>query len=321
MDPTCFTRATPGIDRILSKMNRDQALVEYATFDSDTDLRESGFELMIALRGEPGQRGCIALGAKRSEDPFSAEDKEQMLVLATELELALKNIEMSGSLKEQAMGLRRLSHRLINVQESERSRLAKDLHGDTGQALTALKMKLELTENELSDVSGHAKERLHEAVELTGETLAKLRMIAHGLRPPALDMIGLSAALEGLCSDFAQHTQVSVVYKGGEIPDMPNPIDISLYRILQEGLTNSVRHGQATSIEVDLKLCDGDIRLTVRDNGKGFDAHSPVSDRETSGVGLMDMRERLESLDGHLEVWSRPEAGTRLVATIPLERQ
>ena len=321
IDPTCFTGATPGIDRILGNVSRDQALVEYASFESDAGLREPGFELIVVLRGEPGQRGCIALGAKRSEDPFSAGDREQLLVLAAELELALKNIEMSSSLEEQAKGLRRLSHRLINVQESERSRLAKDLHGDTGQALTALKMKLELTKNELSDVSGHAKERLHEAVELTGETLAKLRMIAHGLRPPALDMIGLSAALEGLCNDFAQHTQVSVVYEGGEIPNMPNPINISLYRILQEGLTNSVRHGHATRIEVDLKLRDGDIRLTVRDNGKGFDAHSPVSDRETSGVGLMDMRERLESLEGHLEVWSRPEAGTRLVATIPLERQ
>ena len=321
IDPTCFTRATPGIDRILSKMNRDQTLVEYATFDSDTDLRESGFELMIALRGEPGQRGCIALGAKRSEDPFSAEDKEQLLVLAAELELALKNIEMSGSLEEQAKGLRRLSHRLINIQESERSRLAKDLHGDTGQALTALKMKLEMTRNELSDVSGHAKERLNEAVDLTRETLDRVRTIAHGLRPPALDNIGLSAAMEGLCSDFAQHTQVSVLYEGEEIPGIHSPIDISLYRILQEGLTNSVRHGKATRIDVDMGLHDGEIRLTVRDNGTGFDTGSAVLDRENGGVGLMDISERLESLEGRLEVWSHPGAGTRLVATIPLERQ
>ena len=148
---------------------------------------------------------------------------------------------MSGSLKQQAKGLKRLSHRLINAQESERSRLAKDLHGDTGQALTALKMKLELTQKELSDVPGYAKEQLKEAVALAGETLDKIRTVAHGLRPPALDTIGLSAALEGLCKEFAQHTQVSVVYNASDIPDISNTIDISLYRILQEGLTNSVR--------------------------------------------------------------------------------
>ncbi len=321
IDPAYFVGATQEMDGILRKMTQDQSFVEFASSGPEAGMRESGFEFMVVLHGESGQRGCIALGARLSEDPFTSEEKEQLLVLAAELELALKNIDMSSSLEEQAKGLKKLSHRLINVQESERSRLAKDLHGDTGQALTALKMKLELTHNELSDGPGHVKEQLVEAMTLTGETLEKLRTIAHGLRPQSLDMIGLSATLEGLCSDFARHTQVSVVYNGSKIPDVPNPIDISLYRILQEGLTNSVRHGQATRIEVDLDLHEGEIRLSVRDNGRGFDTRSTVPDRESGGVGLMDMRERLESLEGRLVIQSRPGAGTRLVATIPMVRQ
>ena len=320
-DAGFFTEAAQDIGSILRKINQDQSLVECSTQESDAGTKESGFDLLVVLRGESGQRACIALGAKLSEEPFSSEDREQLLVLASELELALKNIEMSGSLEQQAKGLKRLSHRLINAQESERSRLAKDLHGDTGQALTALKMKLELTQKELSDVPGYAKEQLKEAVALAGETLDKIRTVAHGLRPPALDTIGLSAALEGLCKDFAQHTQVSVVYNASDIPDISNPIDISLYRILQEGLTNSVRHGHATRIEVDLDLSDGEIRLSVLDNGTGFDARSAVQDRENSGVGLMDIRERLESLEGRLDVSSQPGAGTRLVATIPMEKK
>ena len=316
-----FTEAARGIDGILRKMNQDQSLVECATQEFDAGTKESGFELLVVLHGESGRRACIALGAKQSEEPFSSDEREQLLVLASELELALKNIDMSGSLEEQAKGLRRLSQRLINAQESERSRLAKDLHGDTGQSLTALKMKLELTQKELSNVPGYAKEQLKEAVALAGETLEKIRSVAHGLRPPALDTIGLSAALDGLCRDFAQHTQVSVVYNAGDIPIIPNPIDISLYRILQEGLTNSVRHGHATRVEVDLDLDDGEIRLSICDNGTGFDVRSAVQDRENGGVGLMDMRERLESLGGHLDVSSRPGAGTRLVATIPMEKK
>ena len=314
-----FAEATEKIERILSTASPTGSLLEREADDADQGNGDAGFELIVALRGKNGLRGCIALGSKRSEEPFSGEDKEQLLVLASELELALKNIEMSSSLRKQTQGLRRLSQRLINVQESERSRLAKDLHDDTGQALTALKINLELTRKELSGVAGHAEERLNDAVDLTDETLNKLRRIAHGLRPPALDTIGLNAALDELCRHFSQHTQVSIEYRGKEVPRISNPVDISLYRILQEGLANSVRHGRATLIEVELKTNGGAVELSIHDNGRGFDADSVESDQVTSGYGLIDIRERLESLAGHLSVFSRPGTGTRLVATIPLE--
>lgn len=312
-----FTKAVRGIENVLAETNPDHTLIEYDAKNANAFWEDTGFEVIVVFRGESGRRGCIALGPKTSEDPFSSDEKEQLLVLAAELELALQNIEMSFSLRQQAQGLRRLSQRLINIQESERSRLAKDLHDDTGQALTALKMNLELTKKELSGVAGHAERQLDDAVALTGDTLAKLRMIAHDLRPPVLDTIGLDEALESLCRNFAQHTQVSVEYKGGVIQEIPNPVDISLYRILQEGLANSVKHGRATRIEVDLDLKDGTIQLSIRDNGRGFDPEN--LDRDEVGVGLIDMRERLESLEGHLDIESRPGAGTRLVATIPLE--
>ena len=313
-----LAEATEKIERILGKASPTGTLLEREADDADQGIGDAGFELIVALRGKNGLRGCIALGSKRSEEPFSGEEKEQLLVLASELELALKNIEMSYSLRKQTQGLRRLSQRLINVQESERSRLAKDLHDDTGQALTALKINLELTRKELSGVAGHAEERLSDAVDLTDETLNKLRRIAHGLRPPALDTIGLNAALDELCRHFSQHTQVSIEYRGKETPQITNPVDISLYRILQEGLTNSVRHGHATHIKVELETNNGTVKLSIQDDGKGFDADNMESNDEP-GYGLMDVRERLESLEGRLEVHSSPDSGTRLVASIPLE--
>ena len=312
--------ASTSVEKMLQRNFTDQLLIEYGDSNTDGYLKESGFELIVVLRGESNRQGCIALGAKRSEEPYSSDEKERLLVLATEMELVLRNIEMAASLRHQAQGLRRLSHRLIDVQESERSRLSRDLHDDSGQALTALKISLELTRNELEEDIRHAKERLNDALTLTDETMEKLRTIAHGLRPPTLDTIGLNAALEGQCRSFAKRTRILLVYNGMEdIPDISSSVSICLYRILQEGLTNSAKHGKATRIEVNLEWKGQVIELSIVDNGKGFDPHFKMEDQNEVGIGLIDMRERLESLDGQLIVTSKPGTGTRLIASISLE--
>ena len=315
-----FTRATPKIEETLGILAPGLTVVEYD--DQATTpgyMVEAGFDLIVVIRGESSVRGCIAMGAKLTEEPFSIEEKEQLLVLAAELELALTNIEMAISLSRQADGMKRLSRRLIDIQESERRRLAQDLHDDTGQALTALKISLALTRSELAGVSKHTEEQLNDAVELTDDTLKKLRSIAHGLRPPSLDTVGLNAALEELCRSFAHHTRVSVDYNGVESPESSKAVDICLYRVLQEGLTNSVKHGQSTQIKVDLKVESEGIKLSIIDNGKGFDSNTAFTYSDDSGIGLLDMRERLESFDGNLEVASQPGDGTRLTASVPLE--
>lgn len=314
-----FTRATPKIEETLKILAPGLTVVEYD--DQATTpgyMVEAGFDLIVVIRGESSVRGCIAMGAKFSEEPFSIEEKEHLLVLAAELELALTNIEMANSLSRQAVGMKRLSRRLIDIQESERRRLAQDLHDDTGQALTALKISLALTRSELAGVSKHTEEQLDDAVELTDDTLKKLRSIAHGLRPPSLDTVGLNAALEELCRSFAHHTRVSVDYNGVESPESSKAVDICLYRVLQEGLTNSVKHGQSTQIKVDLDLDIEGIKLSIIDNGKGFDSNTAFTYSDDSGIGLLDMRERLESFDGNLAVSSQLGDGTRLTASVPL---
>ncbi len=320
-DEAFFSDSVVKIEALLKLMSPERPLVESEDPYLRNRVSDLGYELIILLRGELHTQGCIAIGAKVSEEPFTGEEKEQLLVLAAELEMVLKNIKATTSLRMQTQRLKRLSNRLINIQESERSRLARDLHDDTGQALTALKMSLEITRDELSDVPDHASDRLNDAVAMADDTLEKLRSISHSLRPPALDAIGLNAALEGLCRSFTQRTQLPVSYDGMDTTGISNPIDICLYRILQEGLTNCAKHGQASHVEVSLKRNGEAVQLSIQDNGLGFDLAETLSDQNETGIGLIDMQERLESLNGRMNVHSKPGAGARLVATIPLEEK
>ncbi|MCY3771170.1 MAG: histidine kinase [Gemmatimonadetes bacterium] len=320
-DGSFFSASIGKIEALLKLMSPERPLVESGDPYVQNRVSDLGYELIILLRGELHTQGCIAIGAKVSEEPFTGEEKEQLLVLAAELEMVLKNIKTTTSLRMQTQRLKRLSNRLINIQESERRRLARDLHDDTGQALTALKMSLEMTRNELSGVADHTAKRLNDAVALADETLEKLRAISHNLRPPALDTVGLNSALERLCKSFTQRTQMPVSYVGMDTTEISNPIDICLYRVLQEGLTNCAKHGQASQVEVSLKRSGEVVRLSIQDNGRGFDLADTLSDQDETGIGLIDMQERLESLNGRMSVYSKPGAGARLVATIPLEEK
>ena len=320
-DESFFSESVGKIEALLKLMSPERPLVESGDPYVQNRVSDLGYELIILLRCELHTQGCIAIGAKVSEEPFTDEEKEQLLVLAAELEMVLKNIKTTTSLSMQTQRLKRLSNRLINIQESERSRLARDLHDDTGQALTALKMSLEITRNELSDVPHHTSDRLNDAVALADDTLEKLRAISHSLRPPALDAIGLNSALERLCKSFTQRTKMPVSYVGMDTTEISSPIDICFYRILQEGLTNCAKHGQVSHVEVSLKRNGEVLQLSIQDNGQGFDLADTLSDQNETGIGLIDMQERLESLNGRMNVYSKPGAGARLVAIIPLEEK
>jgi signal transduction histidine kinase len=138
--------------------------------------------------------------------------------------------------------------------------------------------------------------------------------MAQGLRPPALDALGVNAALEGFCRDFGRRTQLAIEYSGEDLPLPPETVGIHLYRFLQEALTNIIKHARAHRVQVALETVDGMIRLVVEDDGVGFDLDAWESRR--SGMGS-HMRERIEQLQGRLEIISRPGRGTRLVARIP----
>lgn len=224
--------------------------------------------------------------------------------------------EMRQQVAELKVLERLLTQQVVSAQEEERQRLSRELHDEAGQALTALKISLDLIRSDLPETSP-LRQRLGEAVALTDATMEQIRLLAQDLRPPALDTVGLNYAIEGLCHDFGERTQLPVDYAGVQLPVLSEAAGICLYRFLQEALTNVARHARAHQVRVTLG-CDGEtVGLAVEDDGQGFagQAGMPV------GIGLMGMQERLQLLDGRLEIESRPGQGSRLTARIPLRRE
>jgi signal transduction histidine kinase len=157
---------------------------------------------------------------------------------------------------------------------------------------------------------------------MAGETMERLRRLAQDLRPPALDTVGLNHTLRGLCQAFSQRTRLVIDYQGQELPELSEALNITLYRFLQEALTNVAKHASARQVWVTVNYDAEAIRMMVRDDGRGFD---PRAERwqsgQAAGMGLLGMRERLSALGGWLEVVSEPGKDTSVIAFVPLEQK
>ncbi|MBK8901663.1 MAG: PAS domain S-box protein [Anaerolineaceae bacterium] len=217
----------------------------------------------------------------------------------------------------------RLAHKVIVAQEEERRRVSRELHDEAGQALTAMKVGLEMILADLNTADDShttyqmVQERLQQAIALSEETSARIRDLAHNLRPAALDDLGLNLALEGLCHDFSTWSNLGVVYDGIDV-HLSSAAEICLFRFLQEALTNVVRHACAHQAWVKLSQKSTVVQLSILDDGQGFDVAQTLHHPHTPGMGLLGMQERIESLGGQLEIDSSPQEGAHLVVTIPL---
>ncbi|HIP73062.1 MAG TPA: PAS domain S-box protein [Anaerolineae bacterium] len=226
----------------------------------------------------------------------------------------------------QTMQLRHLSRQIVLAQEEERRRISRELHDESGQDLTVLKLNLEMMwatltqQPQLSDLQYRSfLQQIENASHLCGKTMQQLRTLAHDLRPSALDDLGLDLTLEGLCQDFVENTPLNIIYNSEEIPRLSPTAEISLYRFLQETLTNIVKHAQAHKVRVSLESNLHEVSLLVKDDGVGFDKESiRFSHNHLEGIGLLGMQERLNLLGGILEIITHPDQGTCLVARIPI---
>jgi two-component system, NarL family, sensor histidine kinase DevS len=203
--------------------------------------------------------------------------------------------------------------RVVAGQEVERRRLARELHDETGQALTSILLGLRGVDEAAS--SPATKKAVSDLRELVVTTLQDVRRLAVQLRPTALDDFGLVAALERLVQTFAEMTGVEVDLEprlGAE--RLPPEVETTLYRLVQEALTNVVKHAEARHVSILLARREGSVIAVIEDDGLGFDPDA----RDGDGVGLLGMQERVELHDGRLTVESAPEAGTTLRIEIPL---
>jgi signal transduction histidine kinase len=213
-----------------------------------------------------------------------------------------------------ASDLRRLSSKLSQAQEAERRSISRELHDQVGQTLTALRLELGNLEAFRNDPP-HFEQHLTEARKLAEDTLRTVRDISLGLRPSVLDELGLAPALRWQGREFARRTGVPVdVRVEGALEGLDDTGRTCVYRVVQEALTNCARHAQAKHISVTVKANGAGIKLSVEDDGVGFDMNAS----RVRGLGLLGAEERVKELHGTMEVTSRPSRGTTVRCEIPV---
>jgi PAS domain S-box-containing protein len=220
----------------------------------------------------------------------------------------------SRELERSRRDLRRLSASMVQAREDERRRIARELHDELGQRLTALKMELSSLGSETSGSTRAG--RIDAMIEMVDDTVATVRRIATELRPLMLDDLGLNAAIEWLADSWSRRMGVAVkLHLRAADPALDDAVNIALYRMVQEALTNITRHAHATQVCIEVQQTGSELQLSVMDNGIGFDEASIY--REGS-YGLVGMRERALMLGGSLEISSSPQGGGRVTVHLPL---
>jgi signal transduction histidine kinase len=211
-----------------------------------------------------------------------------------------------------------LYKRVVAAQESERQRIARELHDETGQALTAIGLGLRgLTGSLRTSDKDRTKQNLHQLELLTAHSLDELQRLIADLRPSHLDDLGLSSALRWYANTLQERVKLNVhVEIQGEERPVASPVKIALFRIAQEALTNVIKHAQAKTAQVVLIYAEESVQVRVTDDGRGFDMDAAGSAKRVSW-GLKGMEERTSLLGGRSKVYSRPGEGTTVEVSIP----
>jgi signal transduction histidine kinase len=213
--------------------------------------------------------------------------------------------------------LKRVTLELVNAQEEERHRISQNLHDDIGQRLTALILQLRSVKEALETGQDQVLEQVNSSLHNV-ETITKhVRQIFYQLSPPSLNRMILPKVLEAYCSSVEEANDLHIDFSSqAQIPELTEKQATVIYRFVQEGLTNVIKHTRATAAWVNLDYTDGDLNISLEDNGQGFDLKE-----KAEGIGLHGIRERFFSLGGSFEIESGLGKGTRLSGTIPFSSQ
>lgn len=218
-------------------------------------------------------------------------------------------------LKKSHARIEALSSRILSAMEEERARLARELHDELGQALTAVKLDLQLVDEEYAADRGR-KNCLKESIDLVDYTISLVRRQSVSLRPPALDHMGLIPAIEEMIGGFENRTGICAdLISNGFSERFSRPVEIALYRCIQESLTNIARHARAETVTIRFNKENGILDISVTDDGIGFEPEKMEISAEH--IGLTGMKERVKLLFGHFEIDSAPGEGTTIMIKIP----
>jgi signal transduction histidine kinase len=242
----------------------------------------------------------------------------EQFILAT-IDMALKLFESTKALRESEHKYRELLQHHQHIREEQNAYIAREIHDELGQSLTSLHMGMAVLENDLrasGELSEEILETLKEMKENIGSTIETTRELSWQLKPSVLDSSGIVEALEWQVGEYRKKFNLPIVL---DAPEEDVEIDkgraLAVYRIVQEALTNSARYAEAGQIRVEAHLCDGEIEVRVRDDGKGFD---PESKGLRDSFGLVGMGERAKQFGGEVRIESSPGSGTEVHLRLPL---
>lgn len=262
----------------------------------------------VPLRAGDESFGCISFLSTTHRVLWTEELVKQLKILSE----IFSNALMRRRAQE---ALQRLSGKLIDAQEKERSRIARDLHDDICQRLTLLALEIEHAMEHSGGIPPPA-DRLQEAREHCFEIAGDVQALSHELHSSMLDILGLTAAMKNYCREFSQQHDVVVECAHANVPDsLPRDVSLCLFRVVQEALHNAAKHSTANFFEVHLRGTPEGIELEVHDAGIGFDVESM---QKKGGLGLISMQERIHNLKGIFAIDSKAKYGTTIRATVPL---
>jgi PAS domain S-box-containing protein len=264
-------------------------------------LRESGFVIMESQH------------RRKDGSTFPVEINIKYIQLDREYAVAVVRDITDRRIAEDTLA--NLGPRLIEAQETERSRVAAELRDDLNQRMALLQIGLGQFERDVPGLSPQARIQLHSLTEVATEITSSIHNLSHRLRPSLLDLLGPVASIERLCRELSDRHNLEIQFVHHSIPEqIPKDVTLCLYRIAQEALRNVVKHSGAAEAEVELLGHSDRIELSITDCGVGF---SPESAQRTPGLGLITMQERLRLVGGQLSVESEPSHGTRIRVRIP----
>jgi signal transduction histidine kinase len=289
-------------------------------------LREKGLVVRacVPLKSKDRVLGVMILTGRDFGDllGLSGNSSELLTAVGRQIGIAVENAKLYEELKQNETVRRQLLERLIIVQEDERKRIARELHDQTGQRLTSLIMALKVLgeANSLSEV----RSRLQDLRGAAAEIMEDAHDLALELRPSVLDDLGLVAALRQYLRGYRDRFRVPADFQAVGIMSerLPPDVEMALYRIAQEALSNVARHADARGVSVLLENRGDSVVLIVEDNGKGFDVSQVMGSRaHAQNLGLYGMRERASLIGGTLTIESTPGVGTTVFVETPLRRE
>ena len=273
-------------------------------------------EVPIILLTALDDRASLVRGIEAGADDFLSKPVDRRELTARVR--TITRLNRYRTLMEQRENIRHMAEHTVAAQEQERQRISRELHDDLGQELTTHLLALRNLQQDLSLPEETISQRLQSLHDQSYEMLVRIRNLARDLRPPVLDTLGLKVAMQTYCTEFTRRTHLPVIFEADTtLPQFPDIYNITLYRVLQEALTNIVKHAHASQVWVDLSVEEDTVNLTVQDNGIGFTGKTPPP----NGIGLTGLHERIIIAGGTLTINSTPKRGTILSAQIPLSNQ